>query len=362
MKQFFTDLNLYLRFLAGFSLKRLAFIMSILANLKQAIVFLLIQKRGRYVRSFTHTTLIGVMVVSLVLAPLVTSSLRASVNAENVQVENMVIDVTNINREEMIDPYTHISQKPRSSITVYTVKAGDTLSTIADKFNISVDTIKWENNLKIDKIKPGQQLRILPVTGLAHRVKKGETIYSIAKKYKTSPQAIIDFPFNYFKDEETFSLEVGQLLIVPDGIKPQVNQPKTTRLNQAFQGVSKSARGRFLWPAAGVITQRYHWYHRAIDIANPSGPAIKAADSGKVVQAGWTRTHGGYGLYVVISHTNGYKTLYAHLRKLKVKAGDKVSKGQVIGLMGSTGRSTGTHLHFEIILKGKKLNPLGFYK
>ncbi len=358
--QLMNDFGAYLNFLAGFVWSRVDQLLVVFEAVKKVIVALLINKRGRYVRSFAHTTLVGVMMVSLVLAPFVTSSLRDQASAVDVNTENMILDITQLEGEE-IDPYTYVSEKPRSTIMVYTVKSGDTLSTIAEKFGISIDTIKWENNLKTDKIKPGQKLRILPVTGVSHRVKKGETIYSIAKKYKTSPQAIVDFPFNYFKDEENFTLEVGQLLIVPDGIKPE-EKPRRRRVIDRLKSVIKESIGKFLWPVGGRITQRYHWYHRAIDIANPAGPGIKAAAAGRVVYAGWTKNKGGYGLHVIIDHGDGYVTLYAHMRKLYVKTGQKVSKGQVIGLMGSTGRSTGTHVHFEIRKNGRRLNPLKFYK
>jgi len=360
MSDLLTDVRLYSLFLTGFFWRRLEKVFLIFQTMKYLIVALLIEKRGRYVRSFAHTTLIGTMMVALVLAPLAASSLRSSARAEDVVIENMILDETLNPAGDEIDPLTYVSDKPRSTITVYTVQTGDTLSTIAAKFGISVDTIKWENDLKTDKIKPGQKLRILPVTGVSHRVKKGETIYSIAKKYKTSPQAIVDFPFNYFQDEDVFALEVGQLLIVPDGVKPEKKTP--VRRQPYIQGPVPDAIGRFLWPTSGVITQRYQWYHRAVDIANPAGPGIKAADDGVVIYAGWTRNKGGYGLHVIIRHNNGYQTLYAHMRQIKVSTGDKVVKGQIIGLMGSTGRSTGTHVHFEILRNGRRLNPLGFFK
>ena len=359
--QLMNEFGVYLNFLGTFVGIRVGKVLALFEMIKKVVVALLVNKRGRYVRSFAHTTLVGVMLVSLVLAPFVTSSLREQASAVDIpNTENMILDITQLEGKE-IDPYTYVSEKPRSTIMVYRVKPGDTLSTIAEKFGISVDTIRWENNLKTNKIKPGQKLRILPVTGVSHRVKKGETVYSIAKKYKTSPQAIVDFPFNYFKDEENFTLEVGQLLIVPDGVKPEERLHRKRVIDQ-LKGVMKQSIGKFLWPAKGLITQRYHWYHRAIDIADPAGPPVKAAAAGRVVYAGWTRNRGGYGLYVMVDHGDGYVTLYAHLRKIYVKAGQKVAKGQVIGLMGSTGRSTGTHLHFEIRKDGRRLNPLKFYK
>ncbi|MFA5750319.1 MAG: M23 family metallopeptidase [Candidatus Shapirobacteria bacterium] len=117
-----------------------------------------------------------------------------------------------------------------------------------------------------------------------------------------------------------------------------------------------------MWPTSGGISQRHSWYHQAVDISNRSNPAIVAAQSGTVTTAGWNG--GGYGNYVVIDHGNGYKTLYAHMlnNSIVVKAGQKVTQGQKLGVMGSTGRSTGTHLHFEVIGPNGKLNPLSVLK
>ena len=120
--------------------------------------------------------------------------------------------------------------------------------------------------------------------------------------------------------------------------------------------------GSFMWPTSGHISQRFYWYHQATDIANPTNPAVVAAQSGTVVTAGWSG--GGYGNYVIIDHGNGYKTLYGHMlnNSLAVAAGQKVGQGQRLGTMGSTGRSTGTHLHFEIIAPGGKIDPLSVLK
>jgi murein DD-endopeptidase MepM/ murein hydrolase activator NlpD len=257
---------------------------------------------------------------------------------------------------------TLISNLPKGEVTEYRVQDGDTLSAIAVKFGVSMDTIIWENNLKsVDSIKPKQILRILPVTGVKYKVARGETIYSISKKLQVDPQSIIDYPFNTFSNDETFALAAGQELIVPDGIKPQEFTVDTSR------NVAKTVapipgvvgEGNFMWPTSGHISQKYYWYHQAVDIANPSNPPIVAAAGGTVITAGWNG--GGYGNYVIVDHGNGFQTLYGHMlnNSMRVKAGDRVSQGQQLGLMGSTGRSTGTHLHFEIRLSaGGKIDPL----
>jgi len=260
---------------------------------------------------------------------------------------------------------TLISNLPKGETTEYRVQEGDTVSSISQKFGVNIDTIIWENNLKsVGAIKVGQILKILPVSGVKHTVKRGETIYSIAKDFQVDAQNIIDYPFNTFANDETFSLSAGQELIIPDGIKPKevvIDKTRyTARTVAPIPGVV--GEGNFMWPTSGAISQRYAWYHQAVDIANRSNPDVVASQGGTVVTAGWNA--GGYGNYVVIDHGNGYKTLYAHLlnNSIVVKAGQRVSQGQKLGVMGSTGRSTGTHLHFEVISSKGKLNPLNVLK
>jgi len=255
---------------------------------------------------------------------------------------------------------TVFSIKPRDKVENYSVMGGDTLASIAKKFDISIDTIKWSNDLKSDTIKPGQILKIPPVTGVVHKVASGENIYTIAKKYKTDAQKIVNFPFNDFSDMDTFSLTAGQTLFVPDGVieeeKPVYAPSKFIAQIQA--GVRGSST--FIWPTSGMITQYPVWYHMALVIANPGAPPVLASDGGTVVYADCLRY--GYGCHVIINHGNGFQTLYAHLSSFSVGAGQVVSQGQMIGTMGSTGMSTGTHLHFEIRSGGVLLNPLGYLK
>ncbi len=261
---------------------------------------------------------------------------------------------------------TQISMLPKGEITEYRVQEGDTVSSIARKFNVSIDTIVWENNLKsVDAIKVNQILKILPETGMQHTVKRGETVHSIAKRYQVDPQAIIDYPFNTFVDDETFALAAGQVMFIPEGIKPKevvidTNRYVASRSVAPIPGVV--GEGNFMWPTSGKISQRYYWYHRAVDIASSGGPAILASQGGTVTQAGWNS--GGYGNYVVIDHGNGYSTLYAHMAhgSIGVKAGDRVTQGQRLGTMGSTGRSTGPHLHFEVNGPAGRMDPLTVLK
>lgn len=254
---------------------------------------------------------------------------------------------------------TDISQKPRDKVIEYAVARGDTLSTIADKFGISVETIRWENDLISDNISVNDTLRILPVTGIYYKVAKGDTVYSIAKKLDSDAQKIVDFPFNDFANPETFTLVEGQMLIVPDGIKPS---ERPTIRRQAFiaSGSTFSALG-FTWPAHGIVSQFATWYHMALDVAASNGTPIVAARDGVVVGIEGFGWNGGYGINITIDHGGGYTTLYAHLESLNVKLGQGVTGGQsVLGWIGMTGRTTGPHVHFEIRKDGVLLNPLTY--
>jgi murein DD-endopeptidase MepM/ murein hydrolase activator NlpD len=258
---------------------------------------------------------------------------------------------------------TDVSSKPRDKIIDYTVQKGDTISSIAKRFGISEDTIRWANDLRTDNITVGDTLKILPVTGIAHKVEPGDTVYSIAKKYSANPQTIVDFPFNEFANPQVFSLVVGQIIIVPDGVKPQ-EAPRYARPRYIATGpVSVSVAG-FTWPLQGTISQLFSWYHQGIDIAASYGAPIVAAQSGVVKEVhsgGW---NWGYGVYVVVAGTNGYDTRYAHMSGVNVAVGQEVVAGKtIIGWVGLTGRTTGPHLHFEIFNpSGGFLNPLSLLR
>jgi murein DD-endopeptidase MepM/ murein hydrolase activator NlpD len=320
----------------------------------------LYKQRGRLARPFMHTAMGGLVAMSITLAPVLASNLPASDAAgkNELPMSSGLVAVSDNGTS------TQVSDKVRDKVLDYEVQGGDTVSGIAAKFGVSADTIRWENDLtSVNQIKPGQTLRILPVSGVLHKVARGENVYSIAKKYEANAQAIVDFPFNTFSDNETFALAVGQDLIVPDGKMPNV-QPWSPSLYVAQRTPSAgavSATGNFAWPIGGVITQRFAWYHRAVDIATSLGTPIVAADAGRVVVAGWP-DNSGYGNRVEINHGNGFVTLYGHMSRIDVVVGQTVNRGDKIGLEGSTGRSTGPHLHFEIRQNGALVNPLGFLK
>ncbi len=328
---------------------------------KGFVVSSLYRQRGKRVRNFIHSGMAGLVGLGIIIAPVVAQEFPGkSVDPWSIPTSTNVVS----SYFEDLDDVNTQSSNVRGDVTQYTVAQGDTLSMIADKFGISVDTIRWQNNLgSRDAIKAGQVLEILPITGISHKVKKGDTVYSIAKKYDVDPQVIVNYPFNSFTNDETFALAIGQVIIVPDGVMPQeIPWSPGVRVKQLTPDAGTVvASGQFIWPAGGTISQRFVWYHKGLDIANKGGPDILAADAGTVMVAGWPDNYG-YGNRVMIDHGNGYKTLYAHLSRIHVVPGQRVNRGDSIGKMGSTGRSTGIHLHFEVIENGVRLNPLTVLK
>lgn len=326
-------------------------------RVKRWVAAALYRQRGRFARPFVHTAMAAVTALAVTLAPVLASSFPGVQAGEE---GDLVPEESVMETGEESLTTTVPQDRVRDKVIEYEVRGGDTVSGVAEKFGISVDTVRWENNLpSINAIKPGQTLKIMPVTGVRHKVARGETIYSIAKKYKAEAQAMVDFPFNTFSDNETFALAVGQELIVPDGEKPnEVRWSPTANIARRTPDAGAvSATGQFAWPIGGVITQRFTWYHRGVDIATAHGTPVLAADAGEVIVAGWP-DNGGYGNRVMIDHKNGYVTLYGHLSRVDVTVGQSVRRGDIVGLEGNTGRSTGPHLHFEIRRNGAFLSPL----
>ncbi len=252
---------------------------------------------------------------------------------------------------------TQIKTEPE--IRIYPVEGGDTISGIAEKFNLFPETIIWANRTlenNPDLLYVGQQLVILPIDGVYHQVGSGDTIVGIAATFKVDAAAIIDYPLNAL-DPDNLIIQPGQWLIVPDGNKPFV--PRTViAYSGPVPGDATVGSGVFGWPASGSITNSYYGYHPGIDIGGWLGAPVLAADSGHVVVSGWDNT--GYGNMIVVDHGNGFQTVYAHLQSYYVEPGGDVSKGQQIGEIGSTGNSTGPHLHFEIRQGTIQRNPYGF--
>lgn len=371
MNSLLDDLKALSHALVWYSKRKIVYLSHNFESLKNFVKEVLMQGRGIHQKRFWHGSIIALAAVGILTSGVFGGQSIISANYPGIGDPDprFVSAFEPFPNGPLLqgfqDPKTQISQKPRSEIEEYTVEDGDTISSIAQKKGISADTIKWANDLISDDIKPGQKLKILPVSGVGYTVKSGDTIETVAKKLSAEQQAILDFPFNDIPDD--LSLKVGQLLIVPDGSPPEIRVPKPKLQPQYLaKGPSSPAfvapgGAQFIWPTNGVITQYFAWYHPGDDIANPGAPGVAASDGGTVIVAGWP-DNSGYGNRVVIDHGNGYTSLYAHLSNIYVSAGETVSRGQLIGQMGSTGRSTGTHLHLEIHYKGVALNPLAILK
>lgn len=262
-------------------------------------------------------------------------------------------------------------KQPRTEIVYYSVEAGDTVSTIADNFDLSVNSILWENNLNAySLLHPGDKLAILPQSGISHAVTKGESLQGLANLYNIGKEIIADAN----KLNVNSGLIIGQKIIIPGGKKLSYASAERTSYSgfevlkeltrpftkKAVPSASPIRGNKMNWPTAGYkISQYYSWRHHAVDIPNKIGTPIYAADSGIIEVAGWGR---GYGNTILINHGGGKKTRYGHLSKFYVGVGDRVTKGQAIGAMGSTGWSTGSHLHFEVIIDNIKYNPLNYIR
>jgi LysM repeat protein len=230
-------------------------------------------------------------------------------------------------------------------IRVYTVRDGDSLSQIAEMFGVTTNTILWANDLpRATAIQPGDTLVILPIEGVQHTVKSGDTISTIAEKYDGDADEILQYNQLASADE----LSVGDTLIIPGGAIHSAPVRSGAGAQPVRVSGSAVAATGFSHPAPGAIkTQGIHGYN-AIDLAAGHGSPIRAAAAGEVIISKGSGWNGGYGQYIVIRHPNGTQTLYAHLSSNYVGVGAYVAQGEVIGGMGSTGRSTGTHLHFEV--------------
>jgi murein DD-endopeptidase MepM/ murein hydrolase activator NlpD len=237
-----------------------------------------------------------------------------------------------------------IEDVPNSDqISIYVVREGDSISQIAKMFGVTTNTIIWANDIKRGSlIREGQTLIILPISGISHTVKSGETVRSIAKKYKGDYTEVLNY--NGLTLESVVT--IGDVVVVPDG---EVATPRYSGSTALVRGTGGPAYdGYYLRPVGGgTKSQSLHGYN-AIDLATYAGAPIFAAADGQVIISKGFGWNGGYGRYVVIKHSNGTQTLYAHNSQNIVYPGQKVVKGQVIGYVGSSGKSTGAHLHFEI--------------
>lgn len=367
LENFRTDIVEFSKTLAWYSHKKATIIGSHLEGGKGIIVDILKARRGTYQKPFLHVGMVFLTIFGFISAPLIVNQYPTSASSGQVLSATAPSAVLNTQADpSTIETITKESNKPRRDVISYTVQGGDTLSGVAKKFSltdapIDAESIAYLNNFSVEKtLKPGDVIKIPPISGVVITVKSGDTIETLAKKYGLgSSQAIVDWPYNEFANDEKYTLIAGQTLVLPGGKAPEevpVYSPKIVNAPTLFAGGS----GKFVWPTTGIITQYFAWYHTADDIANGIGTPIVAADSGRVTSVLYQNF--GYGYHVIIDHGNGYRTLYGHLSKIDVSEGQNVGRGERIGAMGSTGRSTGSHLHFEVYLGGTRINPLSVLK
>ena len=263
---------------------------------------------------------------------------------------NIVGDGSLVANSGPMGTIVNVENEQSNQISIYTVREGDTLSEIAEMFKINVSTLRWANDLKKDSaIKMGDSLVILPITGVRYEVKKGDTLKAIAKKFSGDEEEIAGF-----NDIDSKNLAAGEIIIIPNGeiIEVQENERKSQQKNPLAK--TPSFIGYYLRPVdGGYKSQNIHGYN-GVDIAVSCGSPIYASADGEVIVSRAQGWNGGYGKYIVVSHYNGTQTLYAHNSSNNVINGQKISKGKIIGSVGSTGLSTGCHIHFEI--RGAK-NP-----
>jgi len=264
--------------------------------------------------------------------------------AEIAIVDSTALESNGSDSEVFVD----LGKSGTGEISIYVVRGGDTLSEIAEMFGVSSNTIVWANDIKGGLIKEGQELVILPISGVRHVVKSGDTLQSITTKYKADFDDILSYNGLAFDTK----IKPGDIVIIPDGVISATASAIAQSPNQL-----NVASGYYLRPInGGIKSQGIHGYN-GVDLAPScrcSGDSIFAAASGTVIIARTSGYNGGYGLYVAIKHANGTQTVYGHMSKVNVSVGQSVTQGQVIGAVGNTGRSTGPHVHFEV--RGAK-NP-----
>jgi len=323
---------------------------------------------GLITRYAAHLTILAVVIAALLLsrpaqasrqAPLVNQPSAATLSEadppslETFAERGFYVDSNVVSR--LADAHTMVPLRVRREIEIYTVQPGDTVQGIALAYGLQPETLMWSNPAiedTPDLLKIGQEVVILPIDGVYHEVQEGDTLDGIARKYKVEISAITDVPWNNLKPPD-FTITPGMKLIVAGGTKPIVQKVVTSYTGPIPNGARGT--GQFRWPVVGRITQDYWSGHPAIDIAVPPGTPVYAADSGYVSFVGWTDV--GYGYLVRIDHGNGFETWYAHNSAFAVTLGEQVDRGQVIAYSGSTGHSTGPHVHFEIRYLGAPMNP-----
>ena len=278
-----------------------------------------------------------------------------------------------INIRRLVNLKTEIDSSQNHEVITYNVEKGDSIFKISKQFNIKPETVLWANleNLSDNPelLSIGMRLNIPPVDGIYYKWKASDIVEEVAARYQVEPSAILLWPENYVDISDPKILP-DTFVLIPGGKREMISWVMPT-IPRGNSGVSSSlagpggcvttdgayGTGTFIWPAVNnYLSGNDYWSgHLALDIASNLGSPIYASDSGLVVYAGWNNT--GYGYMVMIDHGNGYQTLYAHLSQISVTCGSSVYQGLPIGSSGSTGNSTGPHLHFETRYLGGLLNP-----
>jgi murein DD-endopeptidase MepM/ murein hydrolase activator NlpD len=298
------------------------------------------------------------------------------------EVAPVAIDVDYVGIPRMAQPFTTIPSRPRQEITTYTVQEGDTIFGISEKFGLDPETILWGNyNILQDNphaLQPGQELNILPVNGTYYEWQDGDGLNGVSTFFGVAPEDIINFPGNNLDaasigDFTRPNIAPGTMLIVPGGRREFVSWSAPlgiTREDPALARVLGPGAcdpvaggavgfGNFVWPTNKHFLSGFDYSpksnHWGIDLSGSEGEGVYATDAGVVVYSGWNNY--GYGNMIMIDHGNGFQSLYAHLSALYRFCGQSVGQGEGIGAIGNTGRSSGAHLHFEIMTATYKINP-----
>jgi murein DD-endopeptidase MepM/ murein hydrolase activator NlpD len=300
-------------------------------------------------RQLTHLWVLALVLAAGGMVPLGLAPIHTNVTASVATAPAAVIGASAAEPIETRDSVLR-PRKPTGiqGITNYTVKDGDTLWSLAGRLHLRLSTLEATNSLQNgDDLSIGQLLIIPPEDGFLATARADDSIKTLSSRYGVGADQVASF--NGLKADDL--LTPGVALFVPSG-----QEPATTVAPVRSQTRTGTATGRFIWPAPGTLTQGFWRWHPGIDVANSWGTNMAASDGGRVTWAGW----GAYGIYVQIDHGNGFSTLYGHMARTHVSVGQYVDRGQSIGLMGSTGRSTGPHVHFELHYQGVPQDPLRY--
>jgi murein DD-endopeptidase MepM/ murein hydrolase activator NlpD len=276
-------------------------------------------------------------------------------------------------------PHTIIPSRPRQDVVQYTVQPGDSVFVIADKFGLKPSTILFSNKVlenDVDLLTPGEKLNILPVDGAYYQWQGTESLTGVAKYYNADAQAIVDAPANHLDPDTIGSLDnpkiaAGTWLVIPGGYytfywnAPVASRSGSSNARVTGDGYCGAINGGPVGFGTFIFPTVEHWLsgtdyrpdvrHFGVDFAGSLGNAVYATDAGVIVYAGWNDW--GYGNLIIVDHGNGWQSLYGHLSQINVSCGQGVGQGDVIGLVGTTGHSTGPHLHFELSYNGAPVNP-----